>query len=267
MNSQRLTGQRGFTLVELLVVITIIGILAAILVPTLNGVIRSTRESAIAAEIKKMEAALHDFKSTRGGYPPDLTDRTSIWVFLNMRFQRHKENALPANVARINTLVAQIDASEALVLWLRETKRNAEFPLTGAGQNYQPFDFDETRLIDFDGDGFFSYVPPSGPKTPYVYFESSTYASANALFDASPIPEGSGVARPYKADSLPANPGGGFQGEGTFQIICAGLDGHYGWANPADRTNKRYPSGTGYTPQDTDNITSYATGRNDNRMN
>lgn len=40
---QALRAKKGFTLVELIVVIAIIGVLAAILIPTLSGVIESAR--------------------------------------------------------------------------------------------------------------------------------------------------------------------------------------------------------------------------------
>ena len=55
---------RGFTLVEVMVVVVIIGMLAAILVPVLGGIIRRTNEAAVKVEINSMGNAIADFKAT-----------------------------------------------------------------------------------------------------------------------------------------------------------------------------------------------------------
>mgnify|MGYP006265142567 CR=1 FL=1 len=48
----------GFTLVEMLVVLAIIGVLAAILVPTIGVAVRTVRQGAIRTEMKQMEVAI-----------------------------------------------------------------------------------------------------------------------------------------------------------------------------------------------------------------
>src|SRR4051794_34339039 len=61
---------RGFTLVELLVVIVILALLIAFLLPALNSAIRTARATAVGSEINQMAQALASFKSKYGDSPP-----------------------------------------------------------------------------------------------------------------------------------------------------------------------------------------------------
>lgn len=66
--------RRGFTLVEMLLVITIIGILAALVVPKMMGRSEQARQSAARADIASIKTALDAYEVDNGGYPKALAD-------------------------------------------------------------------------------------------------------------------------------------------------------------------------------------------------
>ncbi len=66
----RTTRRRGFTMIELLMVIIIIGILMALLLPAIQSAMRTARNAAVSSEINQLAQALENFKSRYGDYPP-----------------------------------------------------------------------------------------------------------------------------------------------------------------------------------------------------
>jgi len=63
-------GPRGFTLVELLVVILILAVLIALLLPALNFAVSTAKNAAVGGEINQLAQALASFKAKYGDYPP-----------------------------------------------------------------------------------------------------------------------------------------------------------------------------------------------------
>lgn len=66
--------RRAFTLIELLTVIAILGILAAILVPTVGGARDSARRAKTKAQFNQWAAAMELFRQEYGYYPDIATN-------------------------------------------------------------------------------------------------------------------------------------------------------------------------------------------------
>ena len=158
---------KGLTLVEMLVVIAIIGILAAVLVPVVSSAIQTANEAAISIEMKSMETAIEQYKNKVGSYPTDfgnplalrphviklssraaftnrLIDLTSIdttTASIDFSSVENGGNDLWYTATLTNPHAARgastvtsrspitIDPSEALVFWMYETTTDPRFPL------------------------------------------------------------------------------------------------------------------------------------------
>ena len=87
-------SKEGFTIVELLIVIVVIGILALLVITTYSGIQAKARNSKRQADLKSLQTQLEAFFS-QNGYYPSLTDlntgtsattnASSSWATTNMK--------------------------------------------------------------------------------------------------------------------------------------------------------------------------------------
>lgn len=71
--------RRGFTLIELIVVIAAIAVLAALLVPAVAGVIDDGRVSRCSGELRNIKDAANRYLAHCGAYPPLVSMAAGTW--------------------------------------------------------------------------------------------------------------------------------------------------------------------------------------------
>ena len=70
------TGREGFTLIEILLVVVIIGMLATIVTVSVPKHLEKARKSKAAADIGGIGVAVQSYYMDKGKYPPNLTSLT-----------------------------------------------------------------------------------------------------------------------------------------------------------------------------------------------
>lgn len=77
--------QRGFTIVELLIVIVIIGILAFLVITTFNGIQEKGRDTERQTDIKALHGQLEAYYAQNGHYPTLANVNDATWRSDNMK--------------------------------------------------------------------------------------------------------------------------------------------------------------------------------------
>ena len=158
-------GHLGFTLVELLVVITIIGILAALITAAAVGAIKKGRQTEIKAELNQIDGGFSEFRNKTTAFPPNCqVDGTGgsnpiseprvlsdVKRFMKLAFPRHQEpdwviarlagheinptspSATPTIPGLGKQLAGGITAGEAVVFWLGGFSQDPKYPISGEG--------------------------------------------------------------------------------------------------------------------------------------
>ena len=67
-------NEKGFTLLELMIVIAIIGILASLAQPSYKAAVRKSREAALKENLYNIRSVLDQYYADNGKYPDTLDD-------------------------------------------------------------------------------------------------------------------------------------------------------------------------------------------------
>lgn len=207
---KRSLSRAAFTLMELLVVISIIGILVAIMVPTVFYYIDKGTETKAASELGQLATSVTNFKTKFGCFPPSkiklcanradygtgsLDVESLYWIdkmwprignFTNIAWNGN----IPVSLPQV------LEGNECLVFFLGgipsftagspgtygclgfATSPTNPASTTNTQDRIGPFyNFEPARLYSFSPSGFPSYLDPRSTPTdlqkkPYAYFSS-----------------------------------------------------------------------------------------------
>ncbi|HSX46860.1 MAG TPA: type II secretion system protein, partial [Patescibacteria group bacterium] len=77
--------QHGFTIVELLIVIVVIGILATLVITTFTGVQKKARDTKRETDIKALHGQVEAYFAQAGKYPTLANLNDTTWVGANLK--------------------------------------------------------------------------------------------------------------------------------------------------------------------------------------
>jgi prepilin-type N-terminal cleavage/methylation domain-containing protein len=235
-NGQRTTG---FTLVEMLVVITIIGVLVSLASVAVFKALEAAKSARIKMEITNLESALESFKQKYGDYPPSFVSndpnvKNQVVTFLAKAFPRCDVATEAAYVPNISASTTPIPLSAdnigavELVFWLTSISKDPAHPFSAATTDRQSFfDFDKTRITSLDPSTATGwqvvgttakytpgvYIPVNGKDKPYLYFAARDYLF-HAMRTSSTVP----ASVPYLYEPWDTN------GNGTLDAGNSGKD-------------------------------------------
>lgn len=76
--------QKGFTIIELLIVIVIIGLLALLVLNNVGGATDDARDVQRKDDVAKMSSQLEIYQAENGNYPSEANMEDSAWVDANL---------------------------------------------------------------------------------------------------------------------------------------------------------------------------------------
>ena len=290
--SQSRSARRGFTLVELLVVITVIGILVGMLAVAIIPALQRGKEASIQFEMKQIEQSIEQFRTDKGFYPPSFEGLTFA------QFKRYVDRMAPNNRESLDgrlmpwwtSIGMFIDQESSLVFWLSGTFENQQYPITGGaptgtiisahgfgadptsvGKRKSYFDFQSGQLFGDQTDESVEYTPGGTPTEIPAALRATTAVPGIILeykqphgksMDTRPS-AGSDLLFKYRDSESYAAAGayhdstGAFINPNTFQLITFGLDGARG---PITATGVN-ASASDLSSDGEDNLCNFANGR------
>lgn len=159
MNARQ--SRPGFTLVELLIAIAIIGILMSLTVTAVTRAITRGRETASRLEINALSQAIEQYNLKYGDYPPDGSSEQVLLRHVRKIFPRISQLNLDlltqltrdrgSNANQFSAVA--MDRAEALVFFLGGFSGDPTRPFTGEGGPLKQVGNDPTKIASYEYNG------------------------------------------------------------------------------------------------------------------
>lgn len=284
---------RGFTLVEILVAITVIAILAGMLIVGVFPALNRAKETAIQVELSTLERAVEDFKLKFGVYPPSfarIKNADQMLVELNRINRNHREGDFYQGQQRyVDIWWDQVgrfirpEEGEDLVFWLSGLCKNRQFPLTNGQTGVVPSAFENDAegierevFANFKKKQLFregnpkvaGYSQTPNVAAPYLYLDAGSYLPALANSQSPRFapywrwiaPPGGDAMSPVEPNLNQINAGAViFENPKTFQLVAPGINNLTGGTGGDDF--RMGGNVLRYSLQDADNFANFADGR------
>lgn len=276
-------SRSGFSLVELLVVIVILGILMSLIIPAITRARRNAQEAAVAAEISQLDQAITRFKTRFGVEPPSsllIPTSATAWTAEDrqkvLRIWDQFDFATLGGMGAYPSAAIHLNGAECLVFFLGGMNagsvtapqmvgfsKNPRTPWnsTAANRDVPFYDrFTPDRLVDLDGDDVVEFIDGlPGQTTPILYFSSQgkSYRKSNGATTLDDFDVHGGMNNAKDMSQIYLGPDGktALRAQG-YQIVSPGFDGQYG-------TGGVYTNGaefSGVRTVEIDNITNFSDG-------
>ncbi len=92
VKKEDINREKGFTLLELLVVVALIGILASMAVPQYRNSVKKSKEAVLKQDLHQFETLIDQFYADKGKYPASLDDLVSEGYLREIPFDPFTES-------------------------------------------------------------------------------------------------------------------------------------------------------------------------------
>lgn len=198
------TISRGFTLVEILVVIAIISILIGLLVPTVSYFQYQSRKQSVQSELQRIASALESYNSDFGDYPPSTLNGV----------KDHEGNDINQGNESLTAFLMTEKNGGPYLDWPADRFQNGD--KDRAEENLTGWYFGHNKLLEME----------DAWNHPFVYFHSDDYESYKKYRKYRSENGLTFEGKPVKSEETAA-----YRGKFSFQLWSIGVDGKSGTAD------------------------------------